>query len=140
MKKVLFIISLLIIGCQSVEKPEMPEDLIARDVMVDILTDAYLSNAAKSVNNKIIRQRGIKLDSFIYKKYRIDSVQFVRSHAWYNSDLSTYEGMFVEIEARLAKMAKDLDSINFPKQKSPIQRKQDSIRKAKGLIEPAESN
>ena len=136
MRRILLIISLLALGCQSVEKPEMPEDLIARDVMIDILTDAYLSNAAKSVNNKIIRQRGIKLDSFIYKKYGIDSVQFVRSHAWYNSDLSTYEGMFVEIETRLAKMAKELDSLNFPK-KSPIQKKQDSIRKARGLIDPA---
>jgi hypothetical protein len=139
MRRLLLIISLLALGCQSVEKPEMPEDLIAREVMIDILTDAYLSNAAKSVNNKIIRQRGIKLDSFIYKKYQIDSVQFVRSHAWYNSDLSTYEGMFVEMESRLAKMAKELDSLNFPK-KNPIQQKQDSIRKAKGLIEPAESN
>lgn len=132
-------ILLLMLGCQHVEKPEMPDDLIARDVMIDILTDAYLSNAAKSVNNKVIRQRGIKLDSFLYNKYGIDSLRFVRSHAWYNSDLDTYENMFVEIEKRLADMAAELDSVNFRK-KSPIQKKQDSIRKAKGLIDPAESN
>ena len=137
MKRLWFLISfILILGCQDVKPPEMPDDLIARDVMIDILTEAYISNAAKSVNNKIIRQRGIKLDSMIYAKYDIDSVQFVRSHAWYNSDLEGYKKMFIEIENRLTKLSREIDSIHLPK-KSPIQQKQDSLRRAKGLIEPA---
>ncbi len=139
MRIVLFIISLIILtGCQNVEKPVMPDDLITRDMMVDILTDAYLSNAAKSVNNKIIRSNRIKLDSLIYKKYGIDSIQFVKSHAWYNADLKLYSEIFTEIEQQLEEMKKKIDSTSFPV-KSNIQRKQDSLRDAKGLITPAES-
>jgi hypothetical protein len=140
MRILLFTISLLFLfGCQSVEKPEKPDDLIAKDMMVEILMDAYLSNAAKSVNNKIIRQNRIKLDSLIYKKYGIDSIQFVKSHAWYNADLDLYSEIFTEIELRLEAMKKEIDSTSFPDKKSNIQRKQDSLREAQGLIEPAES-
>ena len=128
----------LFTACQHVERPEMPEDLISKDLMVDILTDVYISNAAKSVNNKVIRQKGIKLDSIIYRKYGIDSLQFVESHAWYNADLDTYNEIFKEIEQRLEVMKKKVDSSSFPG-KSNIKRKQDSLREAKGLIDPAES-
>lgn len=139
MRPVLIFISLLFLtACQSVEKPEKPQDLIPKDLMVDILTDAYISNAAKSVNNKVIRQKGIKLDSLIYKKYDIDSLQFVESHAWYNADLDIYSEIFTEIEQRLEAMKKKVDSISFPA-KSNIKRKQDSLKKARGLIDPAES-
>lgn len=139
MRIIAVIISILfMLGCQHVERPERPEDLISKEVMVDILTDVYLSNAAKSVNNKIIRQKGIKLDSFIYKKYDIDSVQFVRSHNWYNADLDAYKDIFIEIEQRLIEMQRKTDSLNF-KPKSKIQKKQDSLRKARELIEPASS-
>jgi hypothetical protein len=139
MRPVLIFISLLFLtACQSVEKPEKPQDLIPKDLMVDILTDAYISNAAKSVNNKVIRQKGIKLDSLIYKKYDIDSLQFVKSHAWYNADLDIYSEIFTEIEQRLEAMKKKVDSISFPA-KSNIKRKQDSLKKARGLIDPAES-
>ncbi len=139
MLRICTVISLLLLmGCQHVERPEKPDDLIARDMMVDILTDVYLSNAAKSVNNKVIRQKGIKLDSFIYTKYDIDSVQFVRSHNWYNADLDTYKEIFVEIEQRLVDMQQRTDSLNF-KPKSKIEQKQDSLRKARELIEPASS-
>jgi len=138
MKKLSVIILVFIaMGCQHVEKPERPDNLIARDVMVDILTDIYLSNAAKSANNKVIRQKGMKLDSFIYKKYRIDSLQFVKSHAYYNSDLDTYEEIFMEIEERLAALKAISDSLNPDKK---FKQKQDSIKKATQLVEPAVSD
>jgi hypothetical protein len=139
MRLQVFVISLLFLtGCQNVEKPEMPEDLIGKDMMVEILTDAYISNAAKSVNNKIIRQNGIKLDSLIYNKYGIDSLQFVRSHAWYNADLDLYTEIYAEIEQRLDEMKKKVDSTSFPVKRN-IEKKQDSLREARGLIEPAQS-
>lgn len=138
-RTIYFVLLLLLVGCQDVRKPEKPENLIAKDMMVDILMDVYLSNAARSVNNKVIRQRGIKLDSFIYKKYQIDSVQFLRSHAYYNADLNTYNEFFVEIEKRLDAMLKESDSL----QGGPgdrFKRKQDSINKARELISPPEEN
>lgn len=132
-----FIFILAIFGCQNVEKPEQPEDLIAEEMMVDIFTDIYLSNAAKSVNNKVLRQNGVKLDSFIYRKYRIDSLQFVRSNAYYSSDLDTYAEIFMAVEKKLTVLKEATDSTNLDPAKK-FKQKQDSLKKQQ-LITPAES-
>ena len=68
--KQLLLLSLLVLsftGCQNVAQPEKPKDLISKEKMVDLLTEAYLANAARSVNNQAIVDKGIKIDSLIYK-------------------------------------------------------------------------
>ena len=138
-KRLLYIVLLLSVACQDVHRPEKPENLISEEKMIDILTDVYLSNAAKSVNNKVIRQKGLKLDSLIYKKYQIDSLQFLKSHEYYNADLNTYNSFFVEIEKRLQAMLDKTDSLQGgPGDK--FRRKQDSIKKARALIPPPDAN
>jgi hypothetical protein len=137
-KKLLYITLVLATACQHVERPEKPDDLIAKDKMVDILTDIYISNAAKSVNNKVIRQKGLKLDSLIYAKYNIDSVQFVRSHAYYNADLNGYNEIFKNIEERLEAMLEKADSSGVnPGDK--FNKKQDSLKNVRELIPPPDS-
>lgn len=112
----LFIISILLLtACQDVKRPEKPVDLIPEDQMVDILTDVYLGNAAKSVNNRIIRQKGVKLDSFVYVKHGIDSLRFVTSNAYYTSQLNTYNDLFQRVEERLNRIQKEMDSIQKAK-------------------------
>lgn len=91
MKSFSFVLVVLIfLGCQEVKKPEKPSDLISKDKMVDILIDVYISNASRSINNKLIKDYNIKLDSIIYIKYNIDSLQFVESNGYYSSNLKTY--------------------------------------------------
>ena len=58
------------ISCQDVQKPEIPANLISQEDMVGILTDVYVSNAAINVNNKLLRNKNIKLDSVIFIKYK----------------------------------------------------------------------
>lgn len=125
-------------GCQDVKRPEKPDNLIPKDKMVDILTDVYLNNAAKSINNRLLRRKGFKLDSLIYQKYEIDSLQFVRSHAYYNADLNTYNEIFREIEQRLDIMLKKADSAAGPAG-TKLREKQDSIKRMKELIPPPDS-
>ena len=116
MKRLLILIAVFaLFACQDVERPEPPEDLIALDKMADIMTEVYLSNAAKSVNNKIIRQSGVKLDSFIYNKYNVDSMQFVRSNAYYTSNLDAYNELFRSVEQKLIALKEQNDALNFPK-------------------------
>ena len=50
----IFVLILSILGCQNVERPEKPKNLISKEKMVDVLTEAYLANAARSVNNQAI--------------------------------------------------------------------------------------
>ena len=108
---ILFIFILSFFGCQNVDHPEKPENLIPKDKMVDILTETYLANAARSVDNKTIIAKGIKMDSLIYRNFDVDSIQFAKSNAFYANDVNTYMSIFQEVETRLDVMQKKMDSL-----------------------------
>ena len=111
MKYISIIVLIVLFGCQSVSKPEKPDNLIPKEKMMDIMMDSYLSNAARSVNNRKVRSYGLKLDSLIYAKYNVDSLQFANSNTYYAADLDTYEEMFKTIEERLGVLKSKADSI-----------------------------
>lgn len=126
-------------ACQNIERPSEPEDLIPKDKMIDIYTDVYLGNAARSVNIRVIRSKGVKLDSMLYAKYAIDSLQFASSNEFYSSDLQTYNDIFEEVERRLIVMKGKADSLGRIKKKiNPGKRPGDTITQPQ-LIEPARS-
>jgi hypothetical protein len=108
---IFFIIALALIGCQDVKHPEKPENLISKSKMTDVLTEAYLANAARSVDNRSILQKGIVVDSLLYKKFGIDSLQFAKSNAFYAADVNVYKDIFKQVEARLTAIQDKLDSI-----------------------------
>jgi len=127
MKKVLYILScyLLVLGCQDIERPEKPENLISEADMVEILAEVYLGNAARNVDNKTMRNKGMKIDSFLFKKYNIDSLQFAKSNAYYASNLNTYNTIFKKIELKLEALKNEedkrklrLDSLKLEKRKA----------------------
>lgn len=106
MKKllVLGLISLFFSCNNSVEKPK---NLIDKDKMTDILYDISLLEAIKTQN--INGGLTVKTaNEYIYKKYNIDSIQFVKSNKYYASDLEEYKKMFEKIKERLnAEMQKN---------------------------------
>ena len=106
----IFFISYLI-SCQDVQKPEKPANLISQEIMVDILTDVYISNAARNVNNKLLRNKNIKLDSVIFNKYRVDSLQFVLSNNYYSSNLDIYRDLLIKAQEKLMVLQIEKDSI-----------------------------
>lgn len=108
MKVIVFIAILGFMGCQNVKHPEKPENLIGKSTMVDVLADAYLANAARSVDYRTVRNQGLRLDSLIYKKYNIDSLQFAQSNAFYADNLDTYIEMFKKVELKLQTMSDSL--------------------------------
>lgn len=106
---ILFILTLL--SCQNITKPEKPKDLIGKDKMVEILTETYLINAARSVNNGAILAKGIKIDSLIYNKFEVDSMQFAKSNAYYASDVNSYIEIIQKVESKLTLLEKKADSV-----------------------------
>ncbi|MDC8002219.1 DUF4296 domain-containing protein [Aequorivita todarodis] len=111
-QSIVFIIFVLgFLGCQDVNQPEKPKNLIAKDKMIDILMETYLDNAARSVDNRAITSKGIKMDSMVYKKFGIDSLQFAKSNAFYAADVNTYMEIIREVETRLTAMQQKMDSI-----------------------------
>lgn len=98
-----------LISCQNsaIEKPEKPID---EDVMVDILYDLSLMEAIKSQNISD-SDNTINSSQYIYKKYKIDSLQFVQNNKFYASDVDNYKKMFEKVKARLENEANKLDTI-----------------------------
>lgn len=115
------------LGCQDVKYPEKPDNLIPESKMVDVLAEVYLSNATRSKDIRIIREKGYKLDSMLYKKFTIDSVQFAQSHAFYSTDIDGYTAMFEKVKVKLEKIKVGADSLKA--QYDERRRVQDSIRK-----------
>ena len=129
MRNILTVIIIFFLwSCQDVKRPEIPADLIPEEQMVDILTEVYLVNAARSFDNRTIMDNKMKLDSFIYKKFDIDSLQFVRSNAYYTSNLATYDKLFLKVQERMQAIKKNVDSLMLVRVKEmEEQRIKDSI-------------
>lgn len=108
MKKLLFLFALsFFFGCgdSAVEKPK---NLIDEDTMVDIFYDLSLLDAIKSHNpGKLQQAKDPNL--YIYKKYKIDSVQFAQSNRYYASDIKGYKKMYQRVGRRLERTRKSLE-------------------------------
>lgn len=102
MKKaaVIFGVLLLAIACgkQVVEKPE---NLIGKDKMADIIYDLAILEAMRSQKPVILENNGINQNTYIYKKYGIDSLQFAKSNQYYASDIDAYKKIYEEVAKRL---------------------------------------
>ena len=98
-KSILLGLIILVVGCNS-NSVEKPKNLIGKDKMIDILYDISLLEAIKTqnINGGIAVKMG---NDYIYKKYKIDSIQFVKSNKYYASDIAEYKKMFEKIKERL---------------------------------------
>ncbi len=116
MKRVLYLIIFifLVAGCNE-KVIEKPEDLIARDEMVDILFDLSLINAGKAINPNVMQEYQIEPMSYIYKKYEIDSAQFAKSDLYYAAIPQEYEAIYMALSERLEAEKVSLDEENQKK-------------------------
>lgn len=126
---------IILAGCQDVKYPEKPENLLSKEKMVQMLADAYIGNASrsKSYNNRILRTNGVHLDSILYKKHQVDSLTFVKSNAYYASNLVIYTEIMTEVEKLLLTKKVSVDSI-LKLQKKRSSPKIDSILPLKAAM------
>lgn len=83
MYRFLLICILLLVSCdKSYEAPE-PEHLIEQEVMEDILYDINLLKAARSKSYRILKDNNVKVDTYIYEKYQLDSITLRENIAYY---------------------------------------------------------
>ena len=97
-----FILISLILSCKE-EVVKKPENLIEKEIMVDVMYDLALLEAIKYQSPNAIETHKINPDEYIYKKYKIDSAQFVQSNMYYASDYKEYKKMYDQINSRLVK-------------------------------------
>jgi hypothetical protein len=111
MKKIIFFcFAILVFGCKE-SAIEKPSNLIEKNKMVDILYDISLLEAVRSQNIK----GGIstsEINQFIFKKYKIDSTQFVSSNKYYASDVEDYKKMFEKVKTKLEEDTKKVTGVS----------------------------
>lgn len=102
MKKLVALIVLFSVfaSCQK-SAVEKPDNLIEEDVMVDIIYDLAILDAIKSQNPASLDAHGINPNEYIYKKYKIDSLQFAKNDRYYATDIKKYKKIYDEVAKRM---------------------------------------
>jgi hypothetical protein len=139
MKKIVFLFTfvILLISCNK-DLVEKPDNLIDKKVMGDILYDMSILEAIKYQSPDSLFAKGINPKTYIYKKYKIDSLQFAKSSTYYASDYREYKNMYDALDARLKKEKSAVDLIIKKAakkaeaiKKAKAKKVQDSIKKVK---------
>lgn len=124
MRKIIALLTIvtLFVSCKD-EVVNKPERLIEKDVMVDIMYDLSILEAIRNQNPASLDTFKINSRDYIFKKYKIDSVQFAKSNVYYASDYNEYKSMFEKISKRLEVNKNSIDSLVKLKKKNPIIKK-----------------
>ena len=105
---------MVLIACKKNAISE-PKNLIDPDKMVEILYDIAILEAIKVSNPASLQLRGIDSKTYIYKKFKIDSLQFAQSDKFYASDVVQYAKMYKKVIDQInAEKTKD-SLLNLPK-------------------------
>ena len=125
-KLVLILFGITLINCQDSNAPKKPDNLISKNQMSDILYDVFLLNAAKGINKMALENHGVLPQEYVYKKYKIDSLQFAMSNNYYAYDSKTYEDIIERVKHKLEFEKKINDSLSLKEDK-----KKDSLFQVK---------
>lgn len=117
-------------SCTSRTIYKKPDDIIPKNQMIDLWVDIYIANGTQTVKNKKLEKR-INYFPFIYQKYNIDSVRFMRSNIYYTSKIEEYEEMFQKVEKKLIDIKTVLDPLSEGIDQNLPSYIKDSIRSSK---------
>lgn len=102
------LVFLMVVSCSNAPVKK-PDNLIDEEIMTSILYDLTLFEAIKGQPkyDAILKRIGSK--NTIYRKYNIDSLQFVRSNQYYISKIDIYRKMYDAVNDRLQKEKSEYD-------------------------------
>lgn len=98
---------------------EKPSNLIDESVMEEVLYDLSLLDAIQTQNPYSTENKIMNPKEYIYKKYKIDSVQFTQSNRYYVSQIEQYKKMYDNVSARIDREKKQADSLLTTNQTKP---------------------
>ena len=116
-----------VLACNKLEGPKKPKNLISKGKMVDVLIDAKLLMSASSINKKTMRDSGLNINTFVYKKHNIDSLQFALSNDYYAFHVEDYEDIYTRLADSLEKLMVTLKEKEAMEWKEQTKREADSI-------------
>jgi hypothetical protein len=125
------VISILFLSCKE-EAVEKPDRLIEKGKMVNIMYDLAILEGIKYQNPNSLVTYDISPSQYIYKKYKIDSLQFAQSNVYYASNYEDYKDVFDEIIKRIDDQKRVMDSLVKIENKKKM--KLDSIKLKKEIL------
>jgi hypothetical protein len=101
---------LALLGCKE-DLVKKPDRLIEKSKMMDIMYDLALLEAIKYQNPAVLDSNQIRPKQFIYKKYKIDSLQLAQNNRYYAADYKSYKVMFESVVKRIESEKKRANAI-----------------------------
>ena len=131
-----FCIILIIASCNKYGGPDKPDNLISKSDMVKILIDSKIIGSATSANKIILEKHGVNLETYVYEKYKIDSLQFAQSNSYYAHNIKDYEEIYDKVIDSLERLKVYLNDLKLKLEKEEKKKETDSldILKAKDSI------
>jgi len=96
-----FAIILIATACYKYDKPKKPKNLIPKDKMAHIIMDVRLLSSANGANKITLEKNNLKTETYIYKKYNIDSLQFALSNDYYAYYVDDYKAIYDKVNDSL---------------------------------------
>jgi hypothetical protein len=121
MKKLIYILILIISFSCNKEEIKKPKNFIEKDKMIDLILDMKIAEKARTVPNNN-KKKNRNYMSLVYEKYHIDSTQFKENNDYYTERLEVYEEIYKAVQKRLN------DSVE---KYEVLKKEKDSIARAK---------
>ena len=103
MKQVLFLfISLFVISCSKNPVPK-PDNLLDEEAMVDIIYDISILQATDGSMSYKLSDHNIKMNQYIFEKYKIDSITYRENQRYYAANARAYKKIYKKVIERLEK-------------------------------------
>lgn len=112
----LFLI-VLIYGCQDISPVDVPERLIAQKQMEDIMYESIMINAARGYKVSMLKQVGVKPETYVFEKFEIDSAIYAQNLIYYTADIEKYKEMNTRVLQRINTLHSKNDSIESAQKK-----------------------
>lgn len=104
------VLFILVLSCTSNTIYKKPDDLIQKDLMIELIGQMQIANAARSSKN-LNKERSLEYMALVYNKYGIDSARFARSNFYYSTKIDEYKKMMQQVKADLNQLKKHQDFI-----------------------------
>ncbi|MDO6760631.1 DUF4296 domain-containing protein [Tamlana sp. 2_MG-2023] len=132
LKRILLFLGILlsVLACNRFNGPDKPKNLIPEDKMIDILIDSKLLTSANSSNKKVMRDSNLNINTYVYKKYNIDSLQFAESNAYYAFHVEVYDSIYSKAIDSLERLVVKLKDIEAAEWKAQTKKEEEEFLKS----------
>tara|TARA_B100000003_G_C10935586_1_gene373082 strand:+ start:588 stop:959 length:372 start_codon:yes stop_codon:yes gene_type:complete len=110
LKPIFYFVLFISFSCDNFNDQE-PDNLIEPEKMANILVDIELLRSIKSTNASDEYKESALGDLYLYKKYKVDSLQIVESKKYYSKYPKKYLAIYKSVEERLKLMKDSLNQI-----------------------------